>query len=61
MADLGITAIGEALRPRVTDVTVLAGLDGEEPNVRLTLTPSPTTPFLITPVPTPIRTTSEES
>jgi len=36
VADLGITTIGEALRPRVTDITVL---DGEPPNVRLTLAP----------------------
>jgi diaminohydroxyphosphoribosylaminopyrimidine deaminase/5-amino-6-(5-phosphoribosylamino)uracil reductase len=40
VADLGITTIADAFRPRVTDVTVLDGLDGEEPNVRLTLTPS---------------------
>jgi diaminohydroxyphosphoribosylaminopyrimidine deaminase / 5-amino-6-(5-phosphoribosylamino)uracil reductase len=40
VADLGIATITDALRPTVTDVTVLAGLDGEEPNVRLTLTPS---------------------
>ncbi|ATE55275.1 MULTISPECIES: bifunctional diaminohydroxyphosphoribosylaminopyrimidine deaminase/5-amino-6-(5-phosphoribosylamino)uracil reductase RibD [Actinosynnema] len=38
--DLGITGIGAALRPVVTDVTVLAGGDGEEPNVRFTLTPA---------------------
>ncbi len=39
VGDLGIATIGDALRPRVTDVTVLPGLDGEEPDVRLTLTP----------------------
>jgi diaminohydroxyphosphoribosylaminopyrimidine deaminase/5-amino-6-(5-phosphoribosylamino)uracil reductase len=39
VADLGITTIGAALRPTVTDVTVLDGLDGEPPNVRFTLTP----------------------
>jgi diaminohydroxyphosphoribosylaminopyrimidine deaminase/5-amino-6-(5-phosphoribosylamino)uracil reductase len=39
VADLGITTIAEAFRPRVTDVTVLDGLDGEQPNVRLTMTP----------------------
>jgi len=39
VADLGITTIAAAFRPRVTDVTVLEGLDGEEPNVRLTMTP----------------------
>lgn len=36
VADLGITTIAEALRPRVTDITVL---EGETPNVRLTLAP----------------------
>ena len=40
VADLGIATIADALRPRVTDVTVLDGLDGEEPNIRLTLTPT---------------------
>ncbi|WP_028645320.1 bifunctional diaminohydroxyphosphoribosylaminopyrimidine deaminase/5-amino-6-(5-phosphoribosylamino)uracil reductase RibD [Nocardioides sp. URHA0020] len=39
VADLGITTIAAAFRPRVTDITVLAGIDGEEPNVRLTLAP----------------------
>jgi len=43
VADLGITTIADALRLRVTDITVLepdAGDDpAEEPNVRLTLTP----------------------
>lgn len=34
VADLGITTIADAFRPRVTDITVL---EGEEPNVRLTL------------------------
>ncbi|WP_246142710.1 bifunctional diaminohydroxyphosphoribosylaminopyrimidine deaminase/5-amino-6-(5-phosphoribosylamino)uracil reductase RibD [Nocardioides rubriscoriae] len=42
VADLGITTIADALRPTVTDVTVLDGVDGEEPNVRLTLTPHDT-------------------
>ncbi|MFB9314408.1 bifunctional diaminohydroxyphosphoribosylaminopyrimidine deaminase/5-amino-6-(5-phosphoribosylamino)uracil reductase RibD [Nocardioides plantarum] len=37
VADLGITTIAAALRPTVTDVTVLAGVDGEEPNVRFTM------------------------
>lgn len=36
VADLGITTISEAFRPRVVDVTVL---DDEEHNVRLTLMP----------------------
>ena len=39
VADLGITTIADAFRPRVTDVTVLDGIDGEQPNVRLTLAP----------------------
>jgi diaminohydroxyphosphoribosylaminopyrimidine deaminase/5-amino-6-(5-phosphoribosylamino)uracil reductase len=43
VADLGITTIADALRPVVTDVTVLGGLDGEQPNVRLTMTPAPIT------------------
>ncbi|MFT4289247.1 bifunctional diaminohydroxyphosphoribosylaminopyrimidine deaminase/5-amino-6-(5-phosphoribosylamino)uracil reductase RibD [Nocardioides sp.] len=37
VADLGITTIADALRPTVTDVTVLPGIDGEQPNVRITL------------------------
>ena len=41
VADLGITTIADAFRPRVTDITVLEpASDGEEPNVRLTLTPA---------------------
>ena len=39
VADLGITTISHAVRPRVTDVTVLDGHDGEEPNVRFLLEP----------------------
>jgi diaminohydroxyphosphoribosylaminopyrimidine deaminase/5-amino-6-(5-phosphoribosylamino)uracil reductase len=39
VADLGITTIADAFHPRVTDVTVLDGIAGDEPNVRLTLTP----------------------
>jgi diaminohydroxyphosphoribosylaminopyrimidine deaminase / 5-amino-6-(5-phosphoribosylamino)uracil reductase len=39
VADLGITTIADAFRPRVTDVTVLDGIGGEPPNVRLTLAP----------------------
>lgn len=40
VADLGITTISDAWRPRVVDVTVLAPVvDGEQPNVRLTLEP----------------------
>ena len=42
VADLGIDTISDALRPTVTDVTVLPGVDGEEPNVRLTLSPTTT-------------------
>jgi len=41
VADLGITTIAAALRPLVTDVTVLDGLDGEAPNIRFTMTPTP--------------------
>lgn len=41
VADLGITTISDALRPTVTDVTVLAGLDDEQPNVRITMCPTP--------------------
>ncbi len=41
VADLGITTISDAWRPVVTDVTVLDGLDGEPPDVRLTMTPHP--------------------
>jgi diaminohydroxyphosphoribosylaminopyrimidine deaminase/5-amino-6-(5-phosphoribosylamino)uracil reductase len=37
VASLGITTIADALRPRVTDITVLA--DDPEHNVRLTLAP----------------------
>ena len=43
VGDLGITTIADAFRPRVTDITVLpppADAPGEEPNVRITLTPS---------------------
>ncbi len=39
VADLAIPTLDRALRPRVTDVTVLPGLDGEQPDVRLTLDP----------------------
>lgn len=44
VADLGITTIGDALRPHVTDLTVLPGLDGEEPNLRIVMTPATPTP-----------------
>jgi diaminohydroxyphosphoribosylaminopyrimidine deaminase/5-amino-6-(5-phosphoribosylamino)uracil reductase len=44
VGDLGITSITQALRPQVTDATVLPGLDGEQPDVRLTLTLTPTAP-----------------
>ncbi|MGZ4464921.1 MAG: bifunctional diaminohydroxyphosphoribosylaminopyrimidine deaminase/5-amino-6-(5-phosphoribosylamino)uracil reductase RibD [Nocardioides sp.] len=44
VADLGITTIADAFRPTVTDVTVLPGVDGEQPNVRLTLTGSSAEP-----------------
>ncbi len=40
VADLGIATISDALRPVVTDITVLDGIDGQEPpNVRITMTP----------------------
>ena len=41
VADLGITTIAEAFSPTVTDVTVLAGIDDEQPNVRITMRPDP--------------------
>ncbi|WP_340540020.1 bifunctional diaminohydroxyphosphoribosylaminopyrimidine deaminase/5-amino-6-(5-phosphoribosylamino)uracil reductase RibD [Nocardioides sp. GXZ039] len=37
VGDLGITGIERALRPVVTDITVLDGTEGEEPDVRITL------------------------
>jgi diaminohydroxyphosphoribosylaminopyrimidine deaminase/5-amino-6-(5-phosphoribosylamino)uracil reductase len=37
VGDLGIGTIGDALRPIVSDATVLQWDDGEEPNVRLTM------------------------
>jgi len=43
IADLGIGTIADALRPQVTDITVLERRPGdplEEPNIRLTLTPT---------------------
>ncbi len=39
VADLGIGTITDALHLHVTDVTVLQGHDGEDTNVRLTMTP----------------------
>jgi diaminohydroxyphosphoribosylaminopyrimidine deaminase / 5-amino-6-(5-phosphoribosylamino)uracil reductase len=39
VADLGITTIADAVRPVVTDVTVLPGVGGEQPDVRITMTP----------------------
>jgi diaminohydroxyphosphoribosylaminopyrimidine deaminase/5-amino-6-(5-phosphoribosylamino)uracil reductase len=39
VGDLGITTIAAAFRPVVTDATVLPGLGGEQPDVRLTMTP----------------------
>ena len=38
VADHGIATIGEALRPDVTDIAVIPGVDGEQPNVRITMT-----------------------
>jgi diaminohydroxyphosphoribosylaminopyrimidine deaminase/5-amino-6-(5-phosphoribosylamino)uracil reductase len=41
VGDLGITTIADALHLRVTDVTVLEPLtDGDDTDVRITLTPS---------------------
>jgi diaminohydroxyphosphoribosylaminopyrimidine deaminase / 5-amino-6-(5-phosphoribosylamino)uracil reductase len=40
VGDLAIPTIAQAIRPRVVDIAVLEGLDGEQPNVRLTLTPA---------------------
>jgi diaminohydroxyphosphoribosylaminopyrimidine deaminase/5-amino-6-(5-phosphoribosylamino)uracil reductase len=42
VADLGIETISDAFRPVVTDVTVLDGIDGDAPNVRITMTPERT-------------------
>jgi diaminohydroxyphosphoribosylaminopyrimidine deaminase/5-amino-6-(5-phosphoribosylamino)uracil reductase len=39
VADLGIHTIADAVRPVVTDVTVLDGIEGEAPNVRITMRP----------------------
>jgi diaminohydroxyphosphoribosylaminopyrimidine deaminase / 5-amino-6-(5-phosphoribosylamino)uracil reductase len=41
VADLGITSMSTAFRPEVTDLTVLEPVEdtGDQPNVRLTLTP----------------------
>ena len=41
VADLGIGTIADALHLHVSDVTVLQGHDGEDTNVRLTMTPLP--------------------
>jgi diaminohydroxyphosphoribosylaminopyrimidine deaminase / 5-amino-6-(5-phosphoribosylamino)uracil reductase len=41
VADLGIATIAEAMHLRVSDVRVLEGHDGEDTNVRLTMTPAP--------------------
>ena len=40
VADLGITTMADALHLHVTDVSVLQGHDGEDTNVRLTMSPS---------------------
>ncbi|WP_236665854.1 bifunctional diaminohydroxyphosphoribosylaminopyrimidine deaminase/5-amino-6-(5-phosphoribosylamino)uracil reductase RibD [Nocardioides baculatus] len=42
VADLGITTIADARHLHVSDVTVLQGHDGQDTNVRLTMTPLPT-------------------
>ena len=40
VADLGIATIADALHLQVTDVRVLEGHDGEDTNIRLTMTPT---------------------
>ena len=40
VADLGVGTIADALHLHVSDVTVLQGHDGEDTNVRLTMTPT---------------------
>ncbi len=40
VADLGIATIADALHLHISDVTVLQGHDGEDTNVRLTMTPT---------------------
>lgn len=45
VADLGITTIADARHLHVDDVHVLQGHDGEDTNVRLTMTPRTTTPL----------------
>ena len=42
VADLGITTIADALHLHVSDVALLQGHDGEDTNVRLTMTPTAT-------------------
>ena len=44
VADLGVTTIADAVHLHVVDVHVLQGHDGEDTNVRLTMTPR-TTPL----------------
>lgn len=39
VGDLGIATIADALRLEVHDIEVLPGIDGEQPNVRLTMHP----------------------
>ncbi|GAB4066010.1 bifunctional diaminohydroxyphosphoribosylaminopyrimidine deaminase/5-amino-6-(5-phosphoribosylamino)uracil reductase RibD [Angustibacter speluncae] len=39
VGDLGVATIADALRLQVDDVAVLPGVDGEQPDVRLTLRP----------------------
>jgi diaminohydroxyphosphoribosylaminopyrimidine deaminase/5-amino-6-(5-phosphoribosylamino)uracil reductase len=40
VGDLGISTIGQAMRPHVTDIAVLEGIDGEEPDIRITMAPT---------------------
>jgi diaminohydroxyphosphoribosylaminopyrimidine deaminase/5-amino-6-(5-phosphoribosylamino)uracil reductase len=41
VADLGVATIADAQHLTVTDVTVITGHDGEDTNVRITMTPRP--------------------
>jgi diaminohydroxyphosphoribosylaminopyrimidine deaminase / 5-amino-6-(5-phosphoribosylamino)uracil reductase len=53
VADLGIGTIADAVHLNVSDVTVLPGHDGEDTNVRLTMTPGPTPGPTSSPTPSP--------
>ncbi|MBC2959820.1 bifunctional diaminohydroxyphosphoribosylaminopyrimidine deaminase/5-amino-6-(5-phosphoribosylamino)uracil reductase RibD [Nocardioides deserti] len=58
VADLGITTIADAFRPTVTDVAVLDPVEaGEQPNLRLTMTPAPRPAPRPAPTPAPATAT----